>query len=54
MFPPMFEISVNIDILILGFYGYIENIDRYFDKNIGKVKIMKIFEKTLKKYKINE
>ena len=35
-----FEISVNMDISILGFYGFIENIDGYFDKNINKTKII--------------
>ena len=36
----LFEISINTDISILGFYGYIRNIDGYFDKNIGDVKII--------------
>ena len=31
-----FEISVNMDISVLRFYGYIKNIDDYFEKkNIG-------------------
>ena len=35
------KISVITDISVLGFYGYIGNINRYFDKNIGKTKINK-------------
>ena len=31
LFYPRFEISVNTDILVLEFYGYI---GKYFDKNI--------------------
>ena len=30
----MIKISVNINMSVLGFYGYIENIDRYFNKNM--------------------
>ena len=37
-----------MDILIFGFYGYIENIGEYFDKNIDKTKINK------KYFEINE
>ena len=46
---PRNKISVITDISILGFYGYIENIGGYFDKNIGKAKINK---NTLKFMKI--
>ena len=35
-----FEISVNTNILVFGFYKYIKNIGGYFDKNIGKTKII--------------
>ena len=35
------KISVITDISVLGFYGYIGNINKYFDKNIGKTKINK-------------
>ena len=28
------NILVNTDLSILGFYGYIENIGEYFDKNV--------------------
>ena len=35
------DISVIMDISVLEFYGYIKNIDGYFDKNIGKAKINK-------------
>ena len=35
-----FEISVNMDISILEFYGFIENIDGYFDKNINNTKMI--------------
>ena len=34
------KISINTNILILKFYGYIKNIDGYFDKNINKVEIV--------------
>ena len=37
---PRFEISVNTDISVLEFYGYIKNIGRYFDKNIDRIKIV--------------
>ena len=37
---PWFEISVNTNILVFGFYKYIKNIGGYFDKNIGKTKII--------------
>ena len=37
---PWIEISVNIDISILGFYRYIENIGGYFYTNIGETKII--------------
>ena len=30
------KISVNIDISVIGFHGYIENIGGYFYKNFGK------------------
>ena len=36
---PRMKISVNTDISVILFYGYIENIkniDEYFDKNIDK------------------
>ena len=52
-----FEISVNMNISVLGFYGYIGNIGKYFDKNISKVKIIqnswKYLEK-IKNHKINK
>ena len=35
-----FEISVNTDISIFGFYGFIENIGGYLNKNINKAKII--------------
>ena len=38
---PRNKISVITDISVLGFYGYIGNIDKYFDKNISKSKINK-------------
>ena len=31
----------NYGLSVLGFYGYIGNIDEYYDKSIGKVKINK-------------
>ena len=34
------QISVNTNISIIGFYGYIGNIDGYFYKNIDKIKII--------------
>ena len=37
---PKFEISVNTDISVLRFYGYIENINAYFNKNINRTKIV--------------
>ena len=43
------KISVITVISVFKFYGYIENIGRYFDKNISKVKINK---NTLKFIKI--
>ena len=46
---PQFEILVNTDISVLGFYGYIENIGGYFKKNIGKVKIIQNSWKYLEK-----
>ena len=45
----MFEISVNTNIVVLGFYGYIRNIDDYFDKNIDKTKIIQNSWKYLEK-----
>lgn len=36
MNQPRSEISVNTDISVLEFYGYIGNIGGYFDKNIGE------------------
>ena len=36
-FGPMFEVLVNSDISIFGFYGHIANIDKYFDKNIDRI-----------------
>ena len=36
------KISVIMDISVFGFYGYIENIGGYFDKNIGSIKIFHI------------
>ena len=39
--PPSKEQNIDTDILVLGFYGYIENIGRYFYKNIDKEKINK-------------
>ena len=37
---PWFEISINTDILVFGFCGYIGNIGGYFDKNIDDAKII--------------
>ena len=37
---PRFEISVNMDISVLEFYGDIINISGYFDKNINRIKIV--------------
>ena len=37
------KISVNTDISIIGFYGYIINIGGYFYKNIGSIKIIYIY-----------
>ena len=34
------QISINTDISVIGFYGYIGNIDGYFYKNIDKLKII--------------
>ena len=34
------KILGNTEILVLGFYRYIENINRYFDKNIDEIKIV--------------
>ena len=52
---PMINISVNMDITVLGFYGYIRNIGGYFYINIGKEKkykkYFKIDKNTFKKYK---
>ena len=40
---------------IFGFYKYIKNIYRYFDKNIDKIKIYKnTLKKTFKNDKINK
>ena len=36
----MIKISINTDISVIGFYGYILNIGGYFYKNIGKLKII--------------
>ena len=53
-----FEISVNMDISVLGSYGYIGNIGGYFDKNIDEAKIIqnswKYLEKIQKNYKISK
>ena len=35
------KIFIITDISVLGFYGYIRNINGYFDKNIDKAKINK-------------
>ena len=35
------KILVIMNISVLEFYGYIGNIGRYFDKNMGKEKIKK-------------
>ena len=57
------KISVNTNILVLEFYEYIYwkywyNINRYFDKNINKAKIIqnswKYLEKTSKNNKISK
>ena len=37
---PKFEILVNTNISILGFYGYIKNIGGYFDKNIDNIEMV--------------
>ena len=54
----MFEISINMDISVLIFYGYIknirENIDGYFDKNIDQTKWFKIHENGLKNFQKND
>ena len=50
--------SVNTDISIFGFYGFIKNIDGYLNKNINKAKIIqnswKHLEKLQKNDKINK
>ena len=48
------KISVNMDISILGFYGYIENIGGYFDKNIDGVEIIQNSGKCLEKLQKND
>ena len=40
-----------MDILVIGFYGYIRNISGYFDKNTNKAKITQNLWKCLKKLK---
>ena len=37
------KILVNTDISVIGFYGYIRNIDGYFYKNINSIKIIYIY-----------
>ena len=37
---PRIKISVNMDISVIRFYGYIRNIGGYFYKNIGSTKII--------------
>ena len=45
------EISVNTNILVLGFYEYIENIGGYFSTNIGETKIIQNWWECLEKSK---
>ena len=53
-----FEISANMDISILGFYGYIINFGEIFVDILIKIsvrrKLFKIFEKTPKNDKISK
>ena len=44
----MIKISVNLDISLLGFYRYIENISGYFYINISKEKNIKNILKFIK------
>ena len=44
-----FEISINTDVSVLKFYGYIGDIGGYFDKNIGETKIIQNSWKYLEK-----
>lgn len=34
------NIYVNINIYVFEFYGHIKNIDEYFNKDIGEIKIV--------------
>ena len=44
MLYPRLKISVSMDILVLGFYGYIGYIGGYFYMNIDITKIKKYFK----------
>ena len=45
------KISVNMNILVFVFYGYIRNISGYFDKNIDEAKMIQNSQECLNKIK---
>ena len=49
-----FKISVNMNILVFGFYEYMRNISGYFDKNIDEAKIIQNSWECLKKLQKND